>query len=63
MLEELIEKIKLLESFFPFLAVLLVAFVAYVLFGFSIRALRKALLQKAKTKKQIANIEASSRIF
>ncbi len=63
MVEEIIEKIKSLESFFPFLGVLFVAFVAYLLFGFSIRALRKALLQKAKTKKQIANIEASSRIF
>ena len=63
MLEELLEKIKSLESFFPFLAVLFISLIAYLLFGLSIRALRKALLQKAKTKKQVASIEASSRIF
>lgn len=63
MFEEIVKDMKSLESFFPFLALLLIAFLAYLLFGFSVRALRKTLLQKAKTKKQIASIEAFSRIF
>lgn len=63
MFEGLVQDIKSLESFFPLLIVLSIAFVVYLLFGFSLRSLRKILLVKAKTKKQIASIEAFSRIF
>ncbi|MDP2951619.1 MAG: mechanosensitive ion channel [bacterium] len=63
MLEELIKSIKSLEAFFPILVVLFVAVVAYILFGFALRASRRALLQRARTKKQVGSIEAFSRIF
>ncbi|MDD5738475.1 MAG: mechanosensitive ion channel family protein [Candidatus Pacebacteria bacterium] len=63
MINEIIQGIKSLEAFFPFFIVLLIAFGVYLLFGLGLRASKRALLQKAKTKKQIASIEAFSRIF
>ncbi len=63
MLEEFIKSLKSLEAFFPILVVLVVAVIAYILFGFALRASRRALLQRARTKKQVGSIEAFSRIF
>ena len=63
MLDNFIENIKELERFLPLLLGVLVVLVIYSLFNLVLRALRKALLQKAKSRKQVAGIEAFSRLF
>jgi len=63
MFDNFIENIKELEKFFPLLVAIFAALVVYALFNLALRALRKALLQKAKSKKQVAGIEVFSRLF
>jgi len=61
MLENFSSFLQSIKDFLPSVAVIVIAVLAYLIFNFLIRLLRKSLIAKAKTKKQIAGIEIFSK--
>lgn len=61
MFEQFSNFFKSIEGFLPGLAVIAVAVLVYIIFNFLLKLLKKSLLGKAKTKKQVAGIEIFSK--
>jgi len=52
-----------IESFIPFLRTFFTVIIVYLIFSFLLGIIKKRLLEKAKTKRQISNVEIFSKLF